>query len=50
MDDIFVIKKGLDVNDKIVLEGIQQVRDGDKVEYEFRRPEHVLADQKHHAE
>ena len=37
MDDIFVIKKGLDVNDKIVLEGVRQVHDGDKVEYEFRQ-------------
>jgi membrane fusion protein, multidrug efflux system len=50
LEDIFVIKKGLAVNDKIVLEGIRQVRDGDKVEFEFRRPEQVLADQKHHAE
>jgi membrane fusion protein, multidrug efflux system len=50
MEDIFVIKKGLAVDDKIVLEGIRQVRDGDKVEFEFRRPEQVLADQKHHAE
>ena len=50
LDDIFVIKKGLDVNDKIVLEGIRQVRDGEKVEYEFRKPEEVLANQKHHAE
>ena len=49
-DDIFVIKKGIDANDKIVLDGIQQVRDGNKVDYEFRRPELVLADQKHHAE
>ena len=39
MEDIFVIKKGLDVNDKIVLEGIRQVRDGEKVEYEVRQPE-----------
>ena len=37
LEDIFVIKKGLDVNDKIVLEGIRQVRDGEKVEYEFRQ-------------
>ncbi len=50
MDDIFVIKSGLDVNDKIVLEGVRQVRDGDKVEYEFRKPEEVLANQKNHAE
>ena len=37
MDDIFVIKKGLDVNDRIVLEGVRQVRDGEKVEFEFRQ-------------
>ena len=49
-DDIFVIKKGLDVNDKIVLEGVRQVRDGEKVEYEFRKPEEALANQKNHAE
>jgi membrane fusion protein (multidrug efflux system) len=51
LDDIYVIEKGiLDVNDRIVLEGIRQVRDGDKVEYEFRKPEQVLANQKNKAE
>jgi membrane fusion protein (multidrug efflux system) len=39
VDDIFVVKKGLDVTDKIVLEGGRQLRDGDKVEYVFRKPE-----------
>ncbi|HVX15154.1 MAG TPA: efflux RND transporter periplasmic adaptor subunit [Pirellulales bacterium] len=34
LDDIFVIKSGVDVNEKIVLEGIRQIRDGDKVEIE----------------
>ena len=43
MDDIYVVKKGLDVNDRIVLEGMRQVRDGEKVEYEFRQPEVVIA-------
>jgi len=51
MEDIFVISKGLDVNDKIVLEGVRQVHDGEKVEeYEFSPPEKVLAQQKFHAE
>ena len=50
LDDIFVIEDGLDVSDKIVLEGIRQVRDGEKVEYEFRAPEQVLADLKNKAE
>jgi membrane fusion protein (multidrug efflux system) len=49
-DDVFVIKSGLSVDDKIVLEGIRQVRDGEKTEYEFRKPEEVLANLKLHAE
>jgi membrane fusion protein (multidrug efflux system) len=32
LEDSFVIKKGLDVNDRIVLEGVRQVHDGEKVE------------------
>jgi membrane fusion protein (multidrug efflux system) len=50
MDDSFVIKSGLGVNDKIVLEGVRQVHDGGPVEYEFRKPEEALANQKNHAE
>jgi membrane fusion protein, multidrug efflux system len=49
-DDIFVVKKGLAANEKIVLDGIQQIRDGNKVDYEFRRPQEVLANQKYQAE
>lgn len=49
LDDIFVIK-GLNVNDRIVLEGIRQVRDGDKVEYEHQEPKQVAAHLKYHAE
>ncbi len=50
LDDIYVIEKGVDVADKIVLEGIRQVREGEKVEYEFRQPEEVIRNQKNHAE
>jgi membrane fusion protein, multidrug efflux system len=50
LEDIFVIKSGLSITDRIVLEGVRQVRDGQKVECEFRKPEEVLADQKNHAE
>ena len=35
-EDLFVIKKGVDVDDKIILEGIRQVHDGEKVVYEER--------------
>ena len=50
LDDIYVIEKGLGTHDKIVLEGIRQVRDGEKVEYEDRKPEEVAAHLKYHAE
>ncbi|OYW21845.1 MAG: efflux transporter periplasmic adaptor subunit, partial [Planctomycetales bacterium 12-60-4] len=49
-DDIFVIQEGLHEGERIVLEGIQQVRDGDKIEYEFSAPEEVLGNLKYHAE
>ena len=49
-DDIYIVKRGLDVNDKILLEGVRQVHDGEKVEFEFRKPSEALANQKHHAE
>jgi membrane fusion protein (multidrug efflux system) len=51
LEDIFVLKDGvLSEGDKIVLEGIRQVRDGDKVEYEDRAPEEVATRLKYHAE
>jgi membrane fusion protein (multidrug efflux system) len=50
MDDIFVIKHGVGVDDRIVLEGIRELSDGDKVQYEFRPPEEVLRKLKNHAD
>jgi membrane fusion protein (multidrug efflux system) len=50
LEDIFVIKKGVGVDEKIVLEGTEQLRDGEKVEYEFRTPDEVLKNLKHHAD
>jgi len=50
LDDIFVIKQGVAADETIVLEGARQVRDGEKVEYENRQPEEVVADLKYRAE
>ena len=50
LDDIFIVGKGLEVGDKIILEGVRQVRDGEKAEYEFRAPDVVLAHLKYRAE
>ncbi len=49
-DDIFLISNGLTADDRIVFEGVRQVRDGDKVEYEYRAPDDVLRDLKFKAE
>ncbi len=50
MDDLYVIKEGLKVTDKIIFEGIRQVRDGDNVAYELEAPENILTHLKYHAE
>ena len=46
LEDIFVIDSGISVGDKIVLEGIREVEEGVKVEYEFRNPADALKNQK----
>jgi len=50
MDDIFVIESGLTAHDKIVLEGIRQVRDGEEIDYQYVKPEEALKNLKLHAE
>ena len=49
-DDIFLVGKGLAADERFLLEGVRQVKDGETVECEYRKPEDVMADQKHHAE
>jgi len=52
LEDIFVLKSGLKVGEKFVLEGMRQIHDGVKLEEEpeFLPPEVALANQKNHAE
>lgn len=49
-DDIYLLKDGLKLGEKIILEGIRQVRDGETVNYQFQAPEEVLSNLKYHAE
>jgi membrane fusion protein (multidrug efflux system) len=42
MPDLYVIKAGVNENEKIMLEGIRKVKDGDKIEYEYEDPKAVL--------
>lgn len=50
LDDIFVINSGLKAGERIVLEGVAQIHDGEKIEYEVHSPDKVLPNQKRHAE
>lgn len=51
LEDIYIIKSGLQLKDRIILEGVQQVHEGQKLEeVEFMKPSEVLAHFKHHAE
>jgi membrane fusion protein (multidrug efflux system) len=50
LEDLFVIKKGVSVADKIVFEGVRQMRDGDHVEYENRTADQIGKNLKQHAE
>jgi len=50
MDDIYVIEKGLSPSDKIIFEGVREVRDGDEIEYEVEPADKILENLKNHAE
>lgn len=51
LEDIYVIGEGLSAAEKLVFEGVRQVRDGEHLEgTEFVSPEEALSDLKHHAE
>lgn len=49
-DDIFIIASGISAKDRIVLDGIRDMNDGKTIEFEFAKPDQVLAHQKYHAE
>lgn len=42
MPHLYVVKSGLSDNDKILLEGLRKVRNGEKISYEFKDPEEVI--------
>ena len=50
MPDLYVIKSGITANDRILLEGLRKVKDGDKVSYAFRAPQTVISHLKVYSE
>ena len=43
MPHIFVVQSGLRKDDKILLEGLRQVKENEKIHYKFQKPESVIA-------
>ncbi|WP_089804022.1 efflux RND transporter periplasmic adaptor subunit [Chitinophaga sp. YR627] len=41
--DLYVVQSGLSQNDRILLEGIQKVKDDDKISYEYLAPQEVIS-------
>lgn len=42
LPDLYIVSYGLSANDKILLEGVQHVKDDDKIEYKFTEPQDVI--------
>ena len=50
LPDLYVVKSGLNKNDKILLEGVQSVKDDDKIEFTYQKPQTVISQLKLKAE
>lgn len=50
LPNIFVVESGLNKDDKILLEGLRQVRENEKIEYKFEKPEAVISNLNLYAE
>lgn len=50
MPDVFLVGAGLKANEKILVEGIRKVHDGEHIQFHFEQPEQVLAHLKVHSE
>jgi len=43
LPDLYIVKSGITKNDKIVLDGIQKAKDGDKIKFDYQKPEEVIS-------
>lgn len=48
--DLFIVNSGVGAGEKILLEGLRKVRDGQKISYSFHDPERAIADLKVYTE
>ena len=50
MPDLYAIKSGLGANEKILLEGLRKVKDGDKINFDYKDPQSVISHLKVYSE
>ncbi|UIR55619.1 efflux RND transporter periplasmic adaptor subunit [Sphingobacterium sp. SRCM116780] len=50
LPDLYVVSSGLSESDTILIDGIQKVKDDDKIKFEFKTPKEVLAHLQIHAQ
>lgn len=50
LDNVYVISDGLNMEDKFLIEGLRKVKNGDKIEYEYKAPQEVYDHLVLHAE
>lgn len=50
LEDLFVIEKGLKIDDVVLIEGIRRVEQGEKIKTKFSEPEEVISQLKYYAE
>ncbi len=50
MPDLYVLKGGVGANERILLEGLRKVKDGDKIAYDYKDPQTVVSHLKVYSE
>jgi membrane fusion protein (multidrug efflux system) len=43
LPDLYVIDSGINVNDKILLEGVQKANENDKIKFDYKNPKEVIS-------
>jgi membrane fusion protein (multidrug efflux system) len=50
MPDLYIVSGGLTEGDKILLEGVQKVKEDDKIVFDFKDPREAISDLQYKAE
>ena len=50
MPDLYIVSGGISEGDKILLEGVQKVKEDDKINFDFKAPREAIADLQYKAE